>query len=76
MGDWVYIFIFLKIDSGIADRISMTYRQNQGRYTMFFLFFIAFRMPLAIVSGFAQSNPFLKSAVMGVSTNPGFTVMT
>src|SRR6266702_3673489 len=33
-------------------------------------------MPVATWCGFAQSGPFGKAAVMGVSTNPGLIVIT
>lgn len=37
---------------------------------------MALYMPLLMTSGFTHKNPFLKSFVIGVSTNPGLMVNT
>ena len=57
--------------------INMINRQNPGRYnTVAAERSTAATMPAAIFCGFAHSAPLGKAAVMGVSTNPGFMVMT
>ncbi len=61
---------------GMWTIISMIKVQKPGRYTELRRFAADLMIPAAIFSGAENSGPFLIDAVIGVSTNPGLTVMT